>query len=471
MSTLENAPVHEGEILDGKYRVDRVVGVGGMGVVVAATHVQLQTQVAIKFLLPEVLSSQHIVERFVREARAAVRIQSEHVARVSDVGTLDNGAPYMVMEYLEGQDLADVLAKSGPLSVAQAVSYLLQACEAIAEAHALGIVHRDLKPANLFLARRTRREPIIKVLDFGISKMADADSLGLTKTSALMGSPYYMSPEQMKSARDAEPRSDIWALGITLYELLAGVPPFQGETVTEVVVLVTQGHVPPIRESRPDVPVGIADVIERCLQRDPRQRFSDIAEFAKALVPFGPPRSDVVLENIARILGTALTGRPAAPDAAQTDAVGHAPPAQATAAAWSHSRSESRSNLRGPLLIGIAVALVAAVTVLAWRFSAKPSPTAAAALPASATIAPPVAVSPTLSISVAPATVISAAVERSSSPLALAPASESAASPGAASVAPIRKAMRAVPVSRPAKAAPPATPPPANRGLNMGMKE
>ncbi len=150
MPTLENAPVYEGEVLDGKYRVDRVIGVGGMGVVVAATHVQLQTQVALKFLLPEVLSSPQIVERFVREARAAVRIQSEHVARVSDVGTLSNGAPYMVMEYLEGQDLADTLAKEGPMPVAQTVGYLLQACEAIAEAHALGIVHRDFEARKSF---------------------------------------------------------------------------------------------------------------------------------------------------------------------------------------------------------------------------------------------------------------------------------------------------------------------------------
>ena len=344
MATLESAPVCEGEILDGKYRVDRVIGVGGMGVVVAATHVQLQTQVALKFLLPEVLSSPQIVERFVREARAAVRIKSEHVAHVSDVGMLANGAPYMVMEYLEGQDLAEALAQGGPMPIVQSVGYLLQACEAIAEAHALGIVHRDLKPANLFLAKRNRREPIIKVLDFGISKTTDAESLGLTKTSALMGSPYYMSPEQMKSARDVDTRSDIWALGIILYELLTGAPPFQGETITEIVVLVTQGNVPSIRELRPDVPAAIGDIIARCLKRDPQQRYADIVEFATALVPFGPPRSDVALENISRILGAVtLSGRPAALAGANVQANRDGPNvSQATAAAWANSRSELR---------------------------------------------------------------------------------------------------------------------------------
>ena len=464
MSTLENAPVSEGEILDGKYRVDRVIGVGGMGVVVAATHVQLQTRVALKFLLPDVLSSPQIVERFVREARAAVRIQSEHVARVSDVGTLSNGAPYMVMEYLEGQDLADVLGKSGPMQVTQAVGYLLQACEAIAEAHALGIVHRDLKPANLFLAQRVRREPTIKVLDFGISKTADTESLGLTKTSAIMGSPYYMSPEQMKSARDADARSDIWALGIIFYELLTGAPPFQGETITEIVVLVTQGNVPSIRDLRPDVPAAIGDIIGRCLKRDPRQRYSDIVEFARALVPFGPPRSDVALENISRILGAVtMSGRPAAPDGPRAGAAVRALPAQATAAAWSNSRSESRSNLRGPLLIGIAVALVAAVTAFAWRHSGNQKQDAAADMPT----AP---VSPTNVPSSEPA--VPTMNKQPAAPLALASTTASAELATSPSAAPIKKNLaRAATASapRPTKSTTPAAP--VNRGLNMGMKE
>src|ERR1051326_8983161 len=182
-------PVKEGGVLAGKYRVERVLGVGGMGVVVSALHLQLDERVALKFLLPDALENQEAVARFQREARAAVKIKSEHVARVSDVGQLENGAPYMVMEYLEGSDLSDVLKQRGSLPVEEAVQYVLEACEAIAEAHALGIVHRDLKPSNLFLAKRPDGRSIVKVLDFGISKvrasggMADA---AMTKTSSVM---------------------------------------------------------------------------------------------------------------------------------------------------------------------------------------------------------------------------------------------------------------------------------------------
>src|SRR3954470_13666053 len=216
---MSEAPVQEGEILAGKYRVERVLGVGGMGVVVAATHLQLDERVAIKFLVPDALSSDEAVARFAREARAAVKIKSEHVARVIDVGTLDNGAPYMVMEYLEGGDLSRVLQAQGPLPVEDAVEYVLQACEAIAHAHVLGIVHRDLKPANLFLTKRNDGSQSVKVLDFGISKVlsgnsgASSSDAAMTRTRAVMGSPLYMSPEQMTSTRDVDGRTDIWALG------------------------------------------------------------------------------------------------------------------------------------------------------------------------------------------------------------------------------------------------------------------
>jgi len=185
------ASVSVGEILAGKYRIDRVLGAGGMGVVVAAHHLQLDERVAIKFLLPEMLAQQDAVMRFSREARAAVKIKSEHVARVTDVGTLETGAPYMVMEYLEGIDLAE-LVRRGPLPITQAVDFVLQACEAIAEAHALGIVHRDLKPANLFLATLPGGVQSVKVLDFGISKLTGLSASGgqdsATRTKALMGS-------------------------------------------------------------------------------------------------------------------------------------------------------------------------------------------------------------------------------------------------------------------------------------------
>src|SRR5882724_4843576 len=214
----------EGDVLAGKFRIERVLGVGGMGMVVSAMHIHLDERVAIKFLLPEALSNGEAVARFGREARAAVKIRSEHVARVTDVGALDTGAPYMVMELLRGQDLSQLLRDQGALSVHLAVLYVLQACEALAEAHAIGIVHRDLKPANLFLTSRADGSPCVKVLDFGISKVTSASGsgsdMGMTRTQSIMGSPLYMSPEQMASSRDVDQRADIWAVGCVLYELV-----------------------------------------------------------------------------------------------------------------------------------------------------------------------------------------------------------------------------------------------------------
>ncbi|HEY3664483.1 MAG TPA: serine/threonine-protein kinase, partial [Polyangiaceae bacterium] len=212
--------VREGDVLAGKFRIERVLGQGAMGVVVAATHIQLDERVALKFLLPEALANADAVARFAREARAAVKIKSEHVVRVSDVGTLESGSPYMVMEYLQGQDLSEWMTNHGTLNVSDAVEFLLQACEALAEAHALGIVHRDLKPANLFVTARRDGTPCIKVLDFGISKFtAPGSNLNMTKTSTIMGSPLYMSPEQLSSTRTVDARTDIWALGVILFEL------------------------------------------------------------------------------------------------------------------------------------------------------------------------------------------------------------------------------------------------------------
>ncbi len=302
------SPVREGDIIAGKYRIDRVLGAGGMGVVVAAEHLQLKQRVAIKFLLDQALVAPDSVARFLREAQAAARIQSEHVARVLDVSTLESGAPYMVMEFLEGSDLGALLEQRGPLPLAEAVGYLLEACEGVAEAHAAGIVHRDLKPANLFLCNRGSGRRLVKVLDFGISKAQNPASaaggeLTLTKTSAVMGSPVYMSPEQMASAKSVDARTDIWSLGVSLFELVTGERPFSGETLTELIANVLRLPPRSMNELQQRVPREFESVLARALEKERTQRYQTVADFAAAIAPFGPGHSDVVVERIARTLG------------------------------------------------------------------------------------------------------------------------------------------------------------------------
>ncbi|HYP76819.1 MAG TPA: protein kinase [Polyangiaceae bacterium] len=296
--------VYAGQILGGKYRVDRVLGAGGMGMVVAATHLQLDERIAIKFLLPEALKNPEAVARFGREAKAAVKIRGEHVARVIDVGTFDNGAPYMVMEHLDGRDLSALIHEQGALSPTDAVDAVLQACEALAEAHALGIVHRDLKPANLFMVRRPDGTPCVKVLDFGISKLtaAGADH-SMTKTTAVMGSPLYMSPEQMTASRQVDARTDIWAIGVVLYELLTGRVPFSAETLPEICGLILTATPSAVRNYSPAVPDGLQSVVQRCLEKDRERRFANVSELAHALSPFGSRATSRSVERIARILG------------------------------------------------------------------------------------------------------------------------------------------------------------------------
>ncbi len=308
-------PVSRGTLVAGKYRVDRVLGAGGMGVVVAALQVDLDRAVALKFLRPEVAPRPEQVTRFAREARAAAKLQSEHVTRVLDVGMLDSGAAYIVMEYLEGEDLGNLLAKSGPLPCGEAVKYSLEASEGVAEAHACGIVHRDLKPANLFLAHRTNGRPIIKVLDFGLSKISAGEDR-VTSESSILGSPVYMSPEQLLSPHAADARSDIWSLGVTLYEMLTGQRAFRGERLPELLAGILHGCETPLESFRLDVPAGLRQAVHRCLQKDPSRRFANIADFAEALAPFGPPSSAASVERISHLLGVGVASRGASDERA-----------------------------------------------------------------------------------------------------------------------------------------------------------
>jgi serine/threonine-protein kinase len=302
-----SAPVKIGETLAGKYTVERVLGVGGMGVVVAAKHIHLGERVAIKFLLPHALARPDVVKRFMQEGQAAAKMKSEHIARVRDVGTLDSGAPYLVMEYLDGEDLGAVLRVKRTLPVDVAVGYILQACEALADAHAAGVIHRDLKPGNLFLTRKNDGSSVIKIIDFGISKVGvTGDGLPpigngeMTETAMMMGSPLYMAPEQMASARDVDGRSDIWSLGIILHTLLTGDPPFKAASVMQVYELIIAGA-PPLRNALPGAPEGLEKILLKCLQKQRKDRYDNVADLAAALVEFGPIGARDSAERTARI--------------------------------------------------------------------------------------------------------------------------------------------------------------------------
>ena len=305
-------PERRGDVLAEKSVVERVLGVGGMGVVVAAHHRDLAQRVALKFLLPAAFEAPGSRARFLREARAAASIKSEHVARVMDVGTLESGAPYLVMEYLEGRDLGAVLREDGPLAPALAVDYVLQASEAIAEAHALGIVHRDLKPANLFRTERADGTALIKVLDFGLSKAEGGSQGTLTTASSVMGSPRYMSPEQLRSSRDVDARTDIWALGVILYELVTGEPPWKGGSMLEICTAIATEETPPLRAKRKDVPRALELAVEGALQKDLASRTADIAELAAMLRPVASAAGVSAIERIVRLMEQSGRQRPVA---------------------------------------------------------------------------------------------------------------------------------------------------------------
>ncbi len=303
-----SAGLAEGAVIAGKYRIERPIGAGGMGVVFAARHLELGKRVALKVLR----GGKGDEARFLREARAAARLESEHVARVLDVGRLDDGTPFIAMEHLSGVDLARRLLEGGPLRVDEAVGYLLEACEAIAEAHALGIVHRDLKPSNLFLTSRRDGSEIVKVLDFGISKVtrtiedASLAAMSMTGATGVVGSVWYMSPEQLHDAKRVDARADIWALGVVLHELIAGSRPFEGESAAAVGARIAAGEPKRLRDAAPNAPAALEAVVLRCLSKDPERRFANLAAFALALAPFARGARRVSVERIARVLAGPL---------------------------------------------------------------------------------------------------------------------------------------------------------------------
>ena len=302
------AVINAGDIIDGKYRVERVLGEGGMGFVVAATHLALETPVAIKFIREGVLGTREASVRFLREAKAAVQLKNPHVASVYDVGTLDTGEPFMVMEYLEGCDLSDLFKRRGALPHAEACEYVVQACDALGEAHALGIVHRDVKLGNLFLTRGAAGVPIVKVLDFGLSKVSafgDGET-GVTMSAAVLGSLRFMSPEQLQDPRTVDGRTDIWSLGIILYTLIAGRPAFDADTVGKLFAKVMGENPRPLQELAPGVDPALVAVVNACLEKSADKRISNVADLASALARFcqNPGHAQATAGRLASVLAS-----------------------------------------------------------------------------------------------------------------------------------------------------------------------
>jgi eukaryotic-like serine/threonine-protein kinase len=501
-------PVNVGDVLAGKYQVERILGEGGMGVVVAARHLMLGERVAIKFLLPQSLAREDVVVRFLREGQAAARIRSEHVARVYDVGRLDRGEPYLVMEYLEGADLSAVLRANGRLPVDAVCDYVLQACDALAEAHSLGIVHRDLKPGNLFVARRADGSPIVKLIDFGISKVALTAEAGvptggdMTQSSVMMGSPLYMSPEQMMSSKSVDARSDVWSLGVILHQLLTNATPFNGDTIMEIYDRILQGP-PPLRNVRPDAPERLERAILRCLRRNAAERFNNVAELAAELAPFAPPHALVLVERAARVLRVRVGdpaadgGRVSAPPRASSPSLGEGARASSAGVAassgwgaepaspgggiglamtdrsWGGTRPPTYRGHGKQLAVGLAGGALVVAVGLGWlalhRAEPAAGPEAAASGAAPAGVgAPPIEAAAERSAGLAAPPPVEAVAERSAAaaaaPVPGQPAAElpAVAAAGSASAAPGPSAsVAATPSQRPRVGSPaPRRPPP-----------
>jgi len=368
-----------GTILLGKYRVDDLIGTGGMGRVVRASHLYLQQSVAIKVLLPEMAGSASTVARFLREAQSTARLKSEHIARVIDVGTMPDGTPFMVMEYLEGNDLNQILRHHGPQLPAIVCDLMLQACEGIAEAHAQGIIHRDIKPSNFFITQQPDGSMLLKILDFGISKTPVGYD-DLTGTQTVMGTPSYMAPEQMKSGRHADARSDIWSIAIVMYQMLCGRPPFVGESYADLVLKVGTEPPEPIHVA---MPAGLGDVILRCLEKDPQRRPQNVGELARSLAPYAtdPLSAAQMAARATRILTARISahshagqvGQQVMPLSAGGGLATPVPisPAQLTPRSWPPNTSQSHgrgqvtykvAERKGWLIAGVASVLILAGT-------------------------------------------------------------------------------------------------------------
>ncbi len=310
-------PAAIGDVIDGRYRIVQLLGVGGMGCVFEAHQVHLNQRVALKFILPSMVTEASAVGRFMREARAAARLRTPHVCHVLDLGTLATGTPFLAMEFLEGETVEQRLGREGPFSVPLAVRVVFEVIDALAEAHGIGVIHRDLKPANLFFARAPTGVEVVKVLDFGIAKSVHPDiehGLASTAASMVLGSPQYMAPEQLVPGTPADHRADIWSLGCVMYQLLTGVVPFNGQTLVDLMYAIQRHPFEPVRVRRPDVPPALEAVVHRCLAKSPSQRPQTVQALREALfaavdapAPGGPAALAATVLSAATVAASAPT--------------------------------------------------------------------------------------------------------------------------------------------------------------------
>jgi serine/threonine protein kinase len=453
-TTEEEAIPKPGELVAGKFRIEGILGRGGMGHVLAARHELLEQRVAVKVMRSSHTVRADAVERFFNEARAAARIESEHIARALDVGKLDDGRPYFVMEFLEGKDLGGVLqSRTAPLPIDETVDLVLEVLDGLAQAHAEGVIHRDLKPSNIFLAKRRDGSDVIKILDFGICKLHRPGVSDLTATQAGMGSPLYMSPEQTRNAKNVDARTDIWSIGTVLYELLTRKLAFDAETYGELCSLIFEGKFEPARHLRPEIPEALDAIIARCLKVAPGDRFASAGELGLTLAAHGTGKKSVNVERLrARAsafqshLAAPAPAAPSKPDIAPTEmplpaAATEVDVAAHTAQSWTESQRQPASqgalhqNLRRWTLKGLAAASLLGMTALALHWfapngerdrapeaaSAPPAvPTVAAAPPAASTIAADV--TPPDAGAMTPAPAVSTASKHAATPAARASA-------------------------------------------------
>jgi serine/threonine-protein kinase len=419
-----------GEVLAGKYRLVRVLGEGGMGVVFEAEHLRLRQPIAIKFLNPSMLGMADVVGRFDREARAAATLRSRHVVRVTDVEQTPDGVPYMVMELLEGADLETERERRKRLPYGEVVDYVLQACAALMEAHEAGIVHRDLKPANLFLVRDESERQVVKVLDFGISKFMKGEEAKLTTAGAIMGTTLYMSPEQIRGdAVDA--RTDIWSLGVILYELIGGDAPWTGALTRVAAAIVTEGA-PDLRKTA-ELPDALWRTIDWMLRKDVRHRPAAVRDVILALSPFVPPGT--VGAEVVELVGRKRRGS----DPVIVPPTAPAVPERSTMNATTSNVFKPAPRMWG-LLAGFGALGVIGLVLMfvATRRPAGPVAAARTGAPAESVLAAP---------SAPPASA-------SSAPSAIPPTASSSPPPASAAVAATHPAA-GVPVHRPVPSPPP----------------